>query len=232
MNPQPAMATRIGLPCFARSFRSVSTYIIMVYGLPLSATSGQLGILVGDHRDRQRPRDAEFRVIESVSILAGRRMRSAHLIDDLGVVDERLEAVCNIWRKVQRAVILGCEFHHHMLAVGCRIGPNVDRDVHDRAPGAPNSLRFPIRGYLQMQAPQRPRLVVVRDVALHHVGIESVLSEFGGAERPREEAAIVDVWCEVDDRHAVDLGRGELQLGPSRIVARRAGRSSGDTRSA
>ena len=39
MNPQPAMATRTGLPCLARSFRSVSTYIIMVYGPPLSATS-------------------------------------------------------------------------------------------------------------------------------------------------------------------------------------------------
>src|SRR6476660_969357 len=64
-----------------------------------------------------------------------------------------------------------------------------------------------------MQAPQRACLVVVRDVALHHIGIESVLGEFGGAERPRKEAAIIDVWCEIDDRHAVDFGRGELQLG-------------------
>src|ERR1700744_6624280 len=50
------------------------------------------GVFLGDDRDRQRPGDAEFRVVPTETVFAQRRGATADVVEDFGVVGQGLKA--------------------------------------------------------------------------------------------------------------------------------------------
>ncbi len=96
--------------------------------------------------------------------------------------------------------------HYHVLAVGPRLGADVNGDVDDDAAGAAHQLGLGVRRLLTVQTTQRARGVIEADIRLRDAGIQPMIGEFVGTERTREEAAIVVMRFEVDDHHPCEIG--------------------------
>src|SRR5947209_13339168 len=88
-----------------------------------------------------------------------------------------------------------------MLAIGLRFRPNVNGDVDDRAPHTAHQLGLRMGRRLAVQAPHGAAGVVEAVVSLCQFGNQNVGGEFVGAEGSREEAAMVAMGLDVDDRH-------------------------------
>src|SRR5437773_11672187 len=112
MKPAPSRPTRTGRSCAARSLKAVSTRIIFssrgrLAGVrrqtwrrhPLFQPGLDLGerspgaILVGNHGDRQRPLQAEARVVIAQPALEAWRVELADLVARVGLVAQHLIAV-------------------------------------------------------------------------------------------------------------------------------------------
>ena len=68
-----------------------------------------LAILVGHHRNRQRPLEAQARVVVRQTAFRTRRVELADLVGGLGVVFERLVAVGESLGNVDAAVVVGAQ---------------------------------------------------------------------------------------------------------------------------
>ena len=207
MKPAPIMPTRTGLPAAARAASARST---MIMPAPLrSRREGASPVLVGDQRHRLRPRDGERRVVVAQAALAAGRVELAHLIADLGAVSERLVAVREHGRHVQRAAVILVELDGEVLQVGRRVGSQVDDHVVDRASGAAHELGLGGRRHLVVHAAQRAAPVVEGHVALGNERRNAVRLELLPAEGACEKAAVVLAPFEVDDEGARKRCLGE-----------------------
>src|SRR5581483_3393123 len=107
MYPAPISATRIGLPWRARSSSALSTITTgRLLDRPLRPVEWPAPIRLGNHRDRERPRDPEGRVVVADSAGPFRRIELRCLITDLGVLREGLVPVGDTLRDVQQLVAL------------------------------------------------------------------------------------------------------------------------------
>ncbi len=88
-------------------------------------------------------------------------VRRAHLVEHLGVVRERLEAVGESLGNVQAAPVVCGQLHRQPLQGGLRVRTHVDRHVEDRAACDAHQLRFFVRRCLVVQAAQRAPPTVV-----------------------------------------------------------------------
>jgi hypothetical protein len=79
--------------------------------------------------------------------------------------------------------VIGTQLHHYVLAVGARLGPDINGNIDNRAVGAEHRLGLRVRRRLALQASQRAPSVGVGDVRLRDAGEQS-LAEFVGAEGP------------------------------------------------
>ena len=71
-------------------------------------------------------------------------------------------------RNKELLALFGIEPHRHMLAIGRRRAPEVDRHVEDCPLQHPNQLGLRKRSDLEMQSPHGPNLRRERLVVLHH----------------------------------------------------------------
>ena len=85
-----------------------------------------------------------------------------------------------------------------------RARPQVDRDVEDRAGGAPNELRLLVRGRLVVQPAQRPAATVVRDAALDERADRARAPRTRRVPGAREEPALVLEPLGLDHPDALD----------------------------
>src|SRR5712692_9627805 len=110
MNPAPIMPTRIGLPCSSLAFKARSTMIMAASRFHPASHLGldklevcPSGVLGGDDGDRHRPLQTQARVERREPALAAGRVEFAHLVAGLRRVLERLIAVREALRHVERA---------------------------------------------------------------------------------------------------------------------------------
>src|SRR5262245_36405200 len=154
MNPAPTMPTWIGRPSASRACNVLSTMIIA--SLPLvRALSGAHPLL--QHRldlveqgpcrilrrqlgHRQRPRQPEAGVVVAQPALGLGFVELTDLVAGLGRVLEHLVAVRKPLGHVEGAVVVGGELDLDVLEIGGALRPEVDDDVEDRAPSAPDQL--------------------------------------------------------------------------------------------
>src|SRR6185369_7356734 len=121
MKPAPIMPTRIGLPCSSRARSALSTMIIAVVRSSEGHALLELGldfherlpsvVLVRDDREWERPAQTQGRIIVHQAAFDARRVELADLIARLGFVFERLVAVGEALRYVQRSTIVRAELH-------------------------------------------------------------------------------------------------------------------------
>src|SRR3954466_5643011 len=143
MKPAPIMPTRMGLPSSSRALRALSTMIIRSsaqrhpafhFAFDLREVLPRR-VLRRHHADRQRPAEPQARVDRREAALLAGRVELAHLVAGLGAVLERLVAVREPLRHVQRAVVVRRELDGDVLQVGRALRAQVDDDVEDLAAG-------------------------------------------------------------------------------------------------
>ena len=86
------------------------------------------------------PVDADRRIVEPDRSVMLRRIALGHLVDDLGVGNERHEAVRKTLRHQDLVPLLRRNLERQPGAERRRAFPNVDRDVEDRAADDPDQL--------------------------------------------------------------------------------------------
>lgn len=138
-----------------------------------------------------------------------------HLIEDLGVVPQRLEPVRKPFRDEEHGAVLRGEFDGKILLERRGRRPQVDDDVINRSPGASYELRFRKRRNLEMHAAQRPFAFVERDVALFHMRIDAVRFEFLSAKRAGEKPALICVRLQFDYKCTGQFRLRENQISPA-----------------
>ena len=94
------------------------------------------------------------------------RVELTDLIAGFGVVSQRLIAMREALRHVERPPIVLAEFDRDMLEVGRALGSQVDDDVEDRAPRASHELGLGRRRILEVHASKCALLQVEREVGL------------------------------------------------------------------
>src|SRR6202021_3912468 len=85
-----------------------------------------------------------------------RRIALRHLVENLGVVLQRLEPMREIFRDVQHSSIFRGELHREILLERRRGWPQIDNDVINRSRSTPHQLCFREWGGLVMHSPERP----------------------------------------------------------------------------
>ncbi len=187
-------------------------------GLPAGSDADALGeidrrprpVLLRDDADRQRPGDAEDRVVVTHAAFGAGGIGVGDRVEHVGLVGERLEAVREADRDVERAAILGGELEALPLQVGGGGGAQVDDDVEHRARDAAHELDLAVRRRLEVHAADGALGAVVGMVALNEPGDEPVVGELTHAEGAGEEAARVLVALHVDDHRVGEARLAEL----------------------
>src|SRR3954469_3238471 len=128
MKPAPMKPTRIGLPSASLALSALSTMIIAASahlcqlrpGLVEGHTAANLRLGLLEQRPRailrrhvgrrQRPRDAEPRIVEAQPALGRRRVELADFVGGLGVVLENLVAVSEPLGHVEPAPVVRGQF--------------------------------------------------------------------------------------------------------------------------
>src|SRR5690625_612332 len=99
-------------------------------------------IFFGDSGDRERPAEFERRIVVAEAAFVFRAVEFADLIEDFGVVRQRLISVSAERRDVECAVIFGGEFDGEVFEKTWRIGSKIDDDVVDGTAGASDQFGF------------------------------------------------------------------------------------------
>src|SRR5258708_37018262 len=196
MNPAPIMPTRIGFPCSSLDFKALSTMIIVPsrhhLALHFRLDLGERlpgGVLRRDHGNLQRPLELQPGVERRQAALGFRSVDLAYLVAGLGLVLERLVAVRETFRHVERPVVAGAELHRDGVQESRALRPQVDDDVEDGSPRGAHQLGLGVRRELEVPPPHRPLRPVGGDVALPDPRAETVLGELLLTERAPEEPA-------------------------------------------
>jgi hypothetical protein len=160
-----------------------------------------------DRGHRRRPGDAEGRVVETHTVGELRPVGLAHHVEHRAVVGERLEAVRDAGRDVDRITGFGLQRHGQVSKERRRLGAQVhDHVVHPPALAA-HELRLPGRRPGEVQSAQRAAKPVVRDARLHHVHADARARELLPAPGAREEAALVGIALELHRKGTGDRRR-------------------------
>jgi len=134
----------------------------------------------------------------------GRLVGGTDLVQDLGAVGERLEAVRAPLRDVERATVVLVQ--PDPVPPEVRVGrrTEVEHDVEDRAADAADELRLFVRRVLEVHAAQRPRARRAGDARLGQLGRQPSGGELGGVPSACEVAALVGVALELHDDRPPD----------------------------
>ena len=140
--------------------------------------------------DRERPGDAEVRVVVPHGQILSRVVGPVDAVADVGDLAEHLEPVQEAARHVQHAELLVVEPEGLVPSVRRRTGPGVDEHVQDSTTGTADQLGLTCAA-ATVQAAQRP--VARARLGLLHVrrGVEPVRRRNVGVEGAREESALV-----------------------------------------
>ena len=96
--------------------------------------------------------NSEGRVVPSYSARIFRSVEDGNLIEHLSAVLQSLKAVSKTFWYVKYPSIFRVELQSYPLSKSRRIGPQVDNDVVNSAPGAPHGSHFGMGRYLVMHA--------------------------------------------------------------------------------
>src|SRR6267143_353453 len=227
MKPAPIKPTRIGFPCSSLALNALST-MIMVGSRAHPALHLALdflevlpgGVLGRDDGDRQWPLQAQARIERREPSLGAGRVELADLVARLRRVLERLIPVREALGHIERAMVVGAQFHADGFQESRALGPQVHDDVEDRPARGTDQLRLGLRRVLEVHPAQRALPLVVGDVRLRDHRLEAVLGELLLTKGPCEEATVVVAPLQIEDECALQLGLGE-DHGPSRSAAMR-----------
>ena len=131
-------------------------------------------------------------------------MKLAHLIFYLSVISQSLKAVGKQSRNEKGTSIFHAQLDCQMMTVSNRLRTQIYHDIMNRAAHTADKLRLTRWRLLVMHASQCARLEIGREIALNNSRVEPVLRELSGAEGAREEAALVLVWLEINNKHAAE----------------------------
>src|SRR5688572_6071342 len=146
------------------------------FGSPLEV--GVLAVASDDDALRGvRPLDPEGRVVPAHPAVVAGRVDGRDLIEDFGVVFERLEAVGELARQVEHPAVVGRQFRADPLLEGRRVGAQVYAHVEDRAARAAHELALRVRGGLEVHPAQRALAAAEREVALDEAGRDAAGGE-------------------------------------------------------
>src|SRR6266851_2550087 len=148
---------------------SVAPGFIMFPNTPLLSLERRIILIALDDDPLRnfRPADPERRIIPADAARKIRRVELRHLIEDLGLILERLESMREALGNVKHVALLRREHDAEMLLKHWRAAPEVEDHVVDRTPRAANQLCLLVRGGLKMHSAKRSLFPVVRYTALY-----------------------------------------------------------------
>ena len=149
----------------------------------------ELLVFVRNYRHRQRPLEAEARIVVHEAALIIGRVELADLVARLRVVAQRLITVCEAFWHVKRAAVLLVQLDGNILEVGRAFRAQIHDDVENRAACATHQLGLRRWGKLEMHSAQRALLKVVGDICLRDKWLESMGGEFFLAKGAREKTS-------------------------------------------
>jgi hypothetical protein len=129
-----------------------------------------------------------------------RSVELRHLIEDFGVVFQRLKAMGEVLRYVQHLSVSCRQYERKMLFECRRSSTKVDNDVVNRAPGTPHNLCFRVGRGLKMHAAQGALTSVERDAALHIGVFQSVGLKLSLTIRASEKPPLICVLLQLNDK--------------------------------
>ena|SRR6266508_605258 len=138
----------------------------------------ELLVFLRNYRHRERPLEAEARIVVHEAALIVRRVELADLIACLRVVVQRLITVRETLWHVEGAAVLLVQLDSNILEVGRAFRAQIYNDVENRAACATHQLRLRCWGELEMHPPQRALLKVVGYICLRDTRLESMGGEF------------------------------------------------------
>ena len=152
-------------------------------------------------RDRQRPLDGDIRRHRIHAAFVFAAVRGAVEINKLGVIVERLKAMCKAGRDQQHRSVGFRQLTMTMLSVGGGTIAKIDGDIQDRTADAADDLGLGFRRALKMQPANTSPLPRERVVALRDLEIDAVVSQLVTAKQTRKEATFVCDRLEIEAHH-------------------------------
>ena len=114
-----------------------------------------------------------------------------HLIQNLYVIDERLETMRKSLGNVKRTPVVCRQLYCVPFSCGSGSLTQIDDDVPDCAARAAHQLCFRVWFCLEMKPAKRTTLAVEGDIALGYRRIKTPCPEFILTKRPRKEATLI-----------------------------------------
>ena len=139
----------------------------------------------------------------------------AHLVENFGVLLQRLEAVGKPFGDEEHGAVLRGKLDGKVLLERRRGRPQVNDDVINRSRGTPHELGFRKRRNLEVHASQRAFSFVERDVALFHMRADSVDFKFLPAEGAGEKPALIGMRLQFDYKCAGQFRLRKNQVSPA-----------------
>src|ERR1043166_1173592 len=225
----PISTIRFGRPCVSSDSRVPKPPARMTAFIScfLHPEGRPTPVLLGNHRDADRPRDPEGGIVVSQALLRTGTVELRDFVADLGLVFQRLEAVREAFRHVQHPVIGRRQLRPRPVPVGRGGWSEIDDHVVDRASGAANQLDLGIGRHLVVHAAERPGAGAVREVPLNKARPQPADGKLLLTPHPGEEAPFVPQKLGLDEVRAGELRLGEddlvrSRLGLERLVRRRS----------
>jgi hypothetical protein len=166
--------------------------------------SGPQTVLFGDDGKGIRPLDSNAGIVWAQTTFGWARVAVADLIGDLCRIDQREVRVATSCGHIQSASIGSSQLGAKPPSERWRFWTEVNHNVEHGPSGTANEFCLSMRWPLEVDAAAGPGEFVERDVLLYHLMLDPSRSEFICAIRPREEAALVGTWFEVDDERSGD----------------------------
>jgi len=149
-----------------------------------------------------RPSNPEDGIVPANAVRVLGRIELRDLVEHLGVVLERLEAVREPGRHVQHPAVFRGEDDRKVPREGPRLRAQIEDHVVDRAARAADDLRLGEGRLLIVHAAQCALSLVEGRTALRDARLEAARLELAPAPRPREAPARVLDRLGLDDERA------------------------------
>ena len=131
-----------------------------------------------DHPRRGGPGDSDRRIVVAQPARVASRVDAVDLVEHVGRIFERQEAVRAAGRDQQRFAVLGAERRGDPAPVGLAVAPEIDDDVEGPAASDAHQLGLGVRRRLEVQAAQSEGRVVARQAGLQRREREAGGGEF------------------------------------------------------
>ena len=174
-------------------------------------------VLVGKHgiAGRHWPCDPQSRIVPGDPVVEFGGVERRHFIDHLGIWNERTEAVREAAGHPQLLPVIGRKCDGDMLTIRRGAGPDVYRDIEDRAANYTDQLALGMRVGLEVKATNDPCLGRKRVIVLNERFRQSGLAEGLRIECLAEKAAGVAMDHRLQHLHPIDgkrLDHGQCHL--------------------